>query len=329
MANQGKISLTLIALTGLSACHPHPGLEQITAWRQAAIAENQRLLEANATVPQNEWKLLIQGQTQKSERLNWQTLNTLATTRIKTREPMPGSVDKMHEFRGVLVSKLLDRLGVAPGVDSVTFVAFDAYRATVRLEDIRRYPILLAIERDGKPMTRSEGGPIKLVFPSSQFPELGKRYDDTAWVFYVTHLVVGTESPRLQIGHRTLQPADLDRIPSTTIKTPVSYRGAWANGEIYLQGNRIQDLMPSLPDKGWVIVRGKAPIHRDSEEAVRIPIQALKLCDVILARRWGNNFQPIAAQMGGPLTLAFAPNCDAIARKFPWVTFVESLEVAR
>ncbi len=332
MANRRRFSFTLLALTGLTACQPHPDTAQLEAWKQEAIAENTRLLQANAASPaQSQWQLLIQGQIKKTERLQWKTIDQLATTHIKTKEPTPGSPATPFDFRGIPVASLLDRVGTLPEVDDVTFVAFDAYRATVRMEDLRRYSILLATERNGKQMTRPEGGPIKLVFPSTQFSELAKRYDDVSWVFYVTHMIVGTEKPQIEIGQRILKDPDLDQLPQTTIKTPVAYRGSWANGNVTLQGIRIRDLLKTaqtpLPANGWVTIRGKAPIHRDLDKPLRLPAKLIQTCDAMIARRWGAPLQPISAQMGGPLTLAFAPNCGAIAKSFPWVTFVESLEV--
>jgi hypothetical protein len=327
VANRGWLSVTLLALIGLTACDASPDAAQLDAWQQEAIAENTRLQQANATTSIHaQWKLHIQGQTQKTEILNWQTLEQLATSRIRTQEPTPGSPAEPLTFRGIPVSALLDRVSATPDAEDVTFLASDSYRATVRMKDLRRHSILLATERDHKLMSRSEGGPLKLVFPSTQFPDLGKRYNDVSWVFYVTHLIVGTEKPQLQAGQKTLKAADLAQFPQTTIKTPVSYRVAWTNGEVMLQGIRIRDLLP-LPKTGWVTVRGKSPIHRDPKNPLRLPVKLLRSCDVIIASRWGDQLQPISAQKGGPLTLAFAPSCGAIAKTFPWITFVESLEV--
>lgn len=326
MANHRKFWTLLIPLVPLSACTQSPGIDQINAWQQEAIAENNRLLKTYAKPSdQLQWHVMLQGQVQKPQRLNWQSLTQLSKTQITTKDSTLVNPEHPSRYRGIAVSTLLDQSKAQS--DTITFVAADAYRATVARQDLQKYPILLAIEREDKPMTRADGGPVKLVFPISQYPEL-EKYNGTAWVFYVTHVIAGTEAPQVQVGKTLLLKKDLDRLPSTTITTPVSYRVGWQNGPVRLEGIRIRDLLPELPKTGWVTIRGKAPIHRDPQKPLRLPVNVVRNCDVIIARRWGDQATPISAPMGGPLTLAFAPACGAIAKTFPWITFVESLEIS-
>jgi hypothetical protein len=326
-------ALLLLGGMGSGGCRHQYDEAQLAVWHQEAIAANQQLLKANQKT-QQPWQLTIQGRTPSGQvkSFDWQTLKGLAKTQISTIEPHPQSTAAVADFQGVPVSALIDRAGVVPEATDVTFVAFDAFRATLRLEDLQRYPILLALARNGKPIPRSEGGPLYLVHPITQFPELRRRYDSTAWVFYVTHVILGTEPARLRVGKRVLTAEDLDQLPPVTLNRPVGYRLFWPHGNVQLQGVKIQDALAAaqvaLPADGMVTVQGKAPINRDPKQPFRLSANILKVCDVLIVRRWGNDLALLPAKMGGPLTLAFGPNCPAaIANQQPWMTFVQSLEV--
>ena len=51
---------------------------------------------------------------------------------------------------------------------------------------------MLALERNGKPLSRSDGGPLHLIFPYSDRPEIANKYSARYWAFYVTHIIIGT-----------------------------------------------------------------------------------------------------------------------------------------
>jgi hypothetical protein len=319
----------------LWGCQDQPSTQQLEAWRQEAAAENVRLTQAYADGSQKrQWSLVIEGQTKNGNttQLSLEQLTALATAHVPTREPHQNSTDAIFDFQGVLVSTLLEKSGIAADANEVTFVAFDAYRVPVSVADLRRYPILLAMQKNGQPIPRSQGGPLYLIFPISQYPELRPKYPNTMWAFYVTNLVIGDEPIHLKIGQQQLKTEDLERSPQTLINTAVGYRLFWPSGNIRLQGVRIQDALAAagitLPANGSVIVRGKAPIHHDRAKPLRLSVAHLKACDIVLATRWGEELQPIPSRMGGPVTLAFAPNCPVeTGKNQPWMTYIEELEV--
>ena len=84
----------------------------------------------------------------------------------------PAERDRVIDFRGVLVRDLIDRAGPAGDAGELTFVSIDAFRSAVSVADARRFRMLLAIEADGQPLQRSAGGPIFLVHPHSEQPEV-------------------------------------------------------------------------------------------------------------------------------------------------------------
>jgi len=329
-----SLALGSVALC-LTACSNEPTDAQIEAWRQEAIAQNDQIAAFHTnSKEQQEWHLDIHGQTKngKSVKLTWQQLQSLATTHVPTTDlNHPANLGEVFDFRGVSVATLLDRFSSADPNPEITFVAFDAFRSTVQQVDARRYPIILALERNGKPLARDEGGPLYLVFPQVQYPELRSKYDDQFWAFYVTDLIIGTEPVKLKVGGQYLDAAALEKLPQVTIETEVNYKIAWPTGKVKLQGVRLRDVLATarvkLPADSAVVVRGKSPIYRNGKNPISLPAAAVQNCNLLLVTRWGENRQLIPAKMGGPLALAYPKDCAVDIPEKRWVTLVEELEV--
>lgn len=320
-----------------TGCHKQPTQAQLEQWHQEAIAQNRAILaRQEQNKPKIKWQFTVQGQTLtgKPVTLSESKLNALAQTSVNTTDPHHTSNSQaVLNFRGIAVSKLLDEFGVAPNVETVTFVSYDAYRATVKVSDLRKYPIILALERNQQKIARSDGGPIYLVFPKQDFPQLQEIYPDRFWAFYVTDMIVGTESIQLQVGERFLNAANLNKLPQYTMEETVGYRIGWPANKVKLYGVRLQDVLTSaglqLPGRGAIIVRGKSPIYHDLTNPIRIEASDVKRCNILLATHWGEERKPIPAKMGGPVTLAFSSTCQSPSDNRRWVTFVEKIELTR
>ncbi|MGA1264332.1 MAG: molybdopterin-dependent oxidoreductase [Prochlorothrix sp.] len=356
-----QILLVALVASGLAACQGGVSEDQLEAWHQAAIEANQREQEKYGNrAEQQQWQLTIQGQiqTEEAQVFDWATLQTLAQTEIIAKDPSFRQSDQAFTFRGIPVATLLDQVGVEPGVQEITFAAFDGFRTALPLSVLRDYPISLALERNGQPIPRSEGGPLYLIFPNVTVPGLAQRYTGVNWVFYVTDIIVGNENPRLQVQRKAAEgdpssrpnrasadPSDdtltysftdtqLQGLPPVTISAEVGYRLFWPSEPVVLQGVRIQDILEAtgvkVSPETTVTVLGKVPIHHDPKQPIQISGQQLATCDILLATRWGDRLEPIPARMGGPITLAFSPSCPAaMTENQPWTIFVESLEVTQ
>ncbi len=330
--------LVILALF-LPGCTPEPTEEQLSLWRQDAIARNAAIVTQQAQDrKQTQWEFTITGQTTKgSQTFNWSELEALATTTINTTSPHNTTdPNALLNFRGIAVSQLLDAQGVKPNVTSVTFLGFDGFRATVSLADLKRYPILLALERDGRPISRSEGGPLLLVFPQSEYQQLA-QYAQRFWVFYVTHAIVGTEPVHIRIGSHNLDRNAFEQLPQITLEETVGYRQDWPIGKVKLRGVRVKDVLEAahvnLNDYKNVIVKGKAATTRDRSNPIRLRMDDIRECNIVLVTQWGDSEQPIPARLGGPVTLASSSSCygsggfeNATDEDHRWVTFVEELE---
>jgi hypothetical protein len=324
-------------LVYLSGCSEQPTDPELERLRQEAIAQNYQIaaLQEKRQAKPN-WQFTVHGRTALGQPipLSWSKLETLATTSVWTTDPHHTSdAQAIFHFRGVAVSTLLDEFDVAPNVTDITFVAYDAYRSTVTLDDLRQYPIIIALERNHKKISRSDGGPLYLVFPQSKFPQLRHKYFDRFWVFYITDLVVGTEPIKLQVGKQILDAAAINKLPHITIEETVGYRIGWPANKVKLYGVRLSDVIADaglkLSRHSVVIVRGKSPIDRSRANPIRLEAADLKRCDILLATHWGDEQIPIPASMGGPVTLAFSSACQTPSDDRRWVTFVEELEVTQ
>jgi hypothetical protein len=320
-----------IGIVCLGGCTKRPTNKQLEVWRKEASDRNAEILADKVkNDPQSQWNLVIQGETanDQSQTLTWPELLKLGTTNINTIDANNiVNPNKIFKFQGIPVSTLLKQFGVPPGVTEVTFVCYDAYIATVKIEDLLKYPITLALAKDDQPIQRDQGGPVYLIFPYSKYPQLRQKYNEGYWSFYVTHVIFGTEKPSIRVGDRQINLAALDKLPQITLNQNVGYRVRWPSNKVKLHGVRLKDVL-SLADiksQASIVVTGKPPVYRRTAQAIQLAPTEINKCNIILATRWGENKQPIPAKMGGPVTLAFGDDCPNTTKNKPWVTFVEEL----
>nr|WP_199306719.1 molybdopterin-dependent oxidoreductase [Anabaena sphaerica] len=317
----------------LGGCTESPTDEQLAVWRKEASDRNAEIVAEKAKNNQRrEWNLVIQGQTAtgKTETLTWPQLQDLATASINTVDANNIVHPKqVFKFTGVSVNSLWQKLGNQTEIKEITFVCYDAYQVTIKIEDLLKYPIILAVAKDGQPIPREQGGLLYLVFPYSQYPEIRNKYDEGMWAFYVTHVIFGTEKAQVRIGNRELNLVDLDKLPQVTLTQNVGYRVWWPSGKVNLHGVRLRDVLSlagvNLNSTTSVVVRGKPPVYRKNSEPIELATEDILECSIILATRWGEEKQRIPAKMGGPVTLAFGDDCSSKIKNQRWVTFVEEL----
>ena len=96
--------------------------------------------------------------------------------------------DGKQVFEGVRVSKLLDAVG-AKGT-TLAAVALDDYTSTIPIEMLTKYPALFAVSMNGKALTPRDKGPVWIVLPRDEYPELQDSRYDTYWVWQLKSIVV-------------------------------------------------------------------------------------------------------------------------------------------
>jgi len=322
-------SVLALALLVALGCGRQPSGAELDALHDEAVRENAARATQYASRPAHEaWSLSIQGEATPLE-LDWSRLDALATTHIKTSSPVRTRDTKaVLDYRGVLLSKLLEVAHAKAGADSLTFVASDGFIASVDAADARRFPIMLAVELDGKPIARSDGGPLLLAFPESDFPEVRAKYKEVSWCFYAMTMIVGREPASLDVDGTMLNEQALRQLPMAGTTGLVKYRFGWPSAPVATRGPRLRDVLArggvKLDRASRVVVRGK---QRGAEDARRWTLSGGDVldCDAYLALTWGDDNAEIPAKMGGPLTLVVPDACHFEASN--WPGFVTQLHV--
>ncbi len=82
-------------------------------------------------------------------------------------------------FRGPLMGNLLDLWQVAKDATKLHVVALNDYVVDVPMSEVRKYPVVFALQQDGQYMPVSTRGPAMLVFPYNDF-----QFDQTVFNDY-------------------------------------------------------------------------------------------------------------------------------------------------
>lgn len=103
-------------------------------------------------------------------------------TQVTTDDPALG---KSYDFVGVTLADLMEIAG-ASDCTKVIVKAGDGYSTEIPVADVTSYSIMLANGyASGKSIDAGAGGPVKLVFPITDHPELSDTYDAWSWQWYV------------------------------------------------------------------------------------------------------------------------------------------------
>ena len=95
-----------------------------------------------------------------------------------------------NTYKGVLLSTVLEYVGVPLGADQAVLVASDAKEFPIKMADLLAYPILLVLDVDGDALVESLGGPIKVAYPYNAYPALEESYPPEDWAWYVIEIRV-------------------------------------------------------------------------------------------------------------------------------------------
>lgn len=110
----------------------------------------------------------------------------LGLSQCNVKDPWMGN----KKYEGVLVRDILNYAGVSSLSHEVAVVAKDGKKVQLKLDDVYRYPIILAVKDGDKAIGNGMGGPIKLVFPYDTHPDVQKIYGKDNWSWYVTELEI-------------------------------------------------------------------------------------------------------------------------------------------
>ena len=173
-----QISRSSFAVLLLAVCMFRPG--------GTAIAETPAALER----PQGRVLLTVTGEIARSNvagraELDRAMLEALGVRKLVTSTPW---TDGTPVFRGVLLQDLLDHLG-AKGA-AVQALALNDYRCEIARSEFENYPVLIAFEMNGKPLSVRDKGPLWIVYPLDQFAELRNRETERKMIWQLMQLAV-------------------------------------------------------------------------------------------------------------------------------------------
>ncbi|WFM72071.1 molybdopterin-dependent oxidoreductase [Halomonas sp. CKK8] len=112
-------------------------------------------------------------------------------------EALPARVIETHtpwhrdrgRYEGPLVRALLEAVG-AGDAEQVRIRALNHYEAEVPMADFRRHDVILAMTRDGEPLTIREYGPLFVLYPFDEHPELLTEAIRFRSVWHVERIIV-------------------------------------------------------------------------------------------------------------------------------------------
>lgn len=117
-------------------------------------------------------------------KLSLADLEGLGMHRVETRTFWP---EDDGSYAGPLLSKVLERAGL----DKAAFIrvrARDGFSQVIPRQDWERWPVILATQRDGKPMTARHKGPLRIIYPRNTAPELEDAVYRLRWVWLVVSI---------------------------------------------------------------------------------------------------------------------------------------------
>ena len=105
---------------------------------------------------------------------------------VKVRADFPKGGD-VQEFEGPLLADVLAAAGAAG--DKVTIQALDGYAVELDAEEAIQQGAVVALKRNGAPLSIGGFGPTHVVYPRAERADLADMPDDT-WIWSIFHIKV-------------------------------------------------------------------------------------------------------------------------------------------
>lgn len=103
--------------------------------------------------------------------LSLEQLSALPQATIVTENEF---TDGEVSYRGPLVRDVIEQLALGAAA-TLRFTSANDYYVEIPTSDFRRYEVILAMEADGTPLSRRDKGPLWVMYPISDHPELRDR----------------------------------------------------------------------------------------------------------------------------------------------------------
>ncbi len=111
-------------------------------------------------------------------------LQALPQTEIRTANEF---IDGARLFRGPTVLSVLRASG-ASNAGTVRMIALNDYEIQVDTREFRKYDPILALTMDGQPLSVRDKGPIWMIYPMSDYPELRDPVFNSRLIWQLTRM---------------------------------------------------------------------------------------------------------------------------------------------
>ncbi len=116
-------------------------------------------------------------------RFDREMLMGIAPTEVRTRTPWHSDSGR---YEGPLLREVLAAAGVRS--ERVWVRALNDYEAEIPLAELEAYDVILAMSRNGSPMQIREFGPLFVLYPFDDHPELHNETVRFRSVWHVVHI---------------------------------------------------------------------------------------------------------------------------------------------
>jgi hypothetical protein len=113
------------------------------------------------------------------------TIERFGLVKYTVRDPW---LEKDLEFTGVLLSDLIRLTGVPADATQLHVTALDDYEVDISIADVKRWPVMLATQVSGKPMSIEDKGPTRIVFPAD--PTIDAITYKDLWIWQIKTIEV-------------------------------------------------------------------------------------------------------------------------------------------
>lgn len=96
--------------------------------------------------------------------------------------------DGVHHFEGFLLRDLMAMVGASG--ETITAAALNEYIIDITMEEAEKFDIVVATRMDGLTLSPSGKGPLWIIYPRDQHPELQDIRYDYRWVWQLKSLEI-------------------------------------------------------------------------------------------------------------------------------------------
>jgi DMSO/TMAO reductase YedYZ molybdopterin-dependent catalytic subunit len=155
-----KVSGVVSPLTS-SASQLLGNLFPVGGWRIYTISGSMPIFDRNA------WRLSVGGLVREPRSFSYDEVLALPRShQVSTFHCVTGWTVQDVQWSGVRFRHLLDLVEPLPAAKAIRFDSLEVpYNDSLTLDQVRLNDVMLALEMDGKPLTRPHGSPARVVIP--------------------------------------------------------------------------------------------------------------------------------------------------------------------